>query len=125
MILVRINSVGLIEGPVASVRSHQLLNQAEFSSQGFGGQPRPSNALLQTRFRVEEYQRVDQQLVRRTLRSAQFGSAHGAWPEEEKTLAVRGFRGSLAIGIRALFYSRTSEANAQVRTSSELTFPYS
>ena len=34
-------------------------------------------------------------------------------------------RGSLAIGIRALFYSRTSEANAQVRTSSELTFLYS
>ena len=42
-----------------------------------------------------------------------------------ETLEVRGFRGSLAIGIRALFYSRTSEANAQVRTSSELTFLYS
>ena len=51
-------------------------------------------------------------------------SAHGAWTEKEKILEVRGFRGSLAIGIRALFYSRTSEANAQVRTSSELTFPY-
>ena len=35
------------------------------------------------------------------------------------------FRGSLAMGIRALFHSRISEANAQVRTSSELTFPYS
>ena len=59
------------------------------------------------------------------LSPSTIGSAHGAWTEEEKTLELRGFRGSLAIGIRALFYSRTSEANAQVRTSSELTFPYS
>jgi hypothetical protein len=53
------------------------------------------------------------------------GSAHGAWTEEEKTLEARGFRGSLAIGIRALIHSHASEATAQVRTSSELTFPYS
>ena len=53
------------------------------------------------------------------------GSAHGAQTEEEKTLEVRGFRESLAIGLRALFHSRTSEASTQVRTSSELTFPYS
>ena len=46
-------------------------------------------------------------------------------PKKEKTLEVKGFRESLAIGIRALFYSRTSEASTQVRTSSELTFPYS
>ena len=52
------------------------------------------------------------------------GSAHSAWTEKEKILEVRGFRRSLAIGIRALFHSRTSEAT-QVRTSSELTFPYS
>jgi len=53
------------------------------------------------------------------------GSAHGAQIAEEKTLEVRGFRESLAIGVHGLFYSCTSETNAQVRTSSELTFPYS
>ena len=37
-------------------------------------------------------------------------------------ILLRRLRGSLAIGIRALFYSHASEASAQVRTSSELTY---
>jgi len=44
------------------------------------------------------------------------GSAHGAQTEEEKTLEVRGFRGPLASGVRALVYSHTFETSVRVGT---------